>query len=237
MSVNTKCAAAAASGSHGREARSCFLSAEQQQVSSSMSGGCGDGDNTAKRVLPELLPLLEEADELEDAEVESRALEMVIHIAKLDAEQTATSVGYEPAIVDERVIHALLAVLRRSFGNKVKTKTFWLLMLMSVVAASCSPQPLRPLPHLQSCRRHESDRRCCRSSAPLARRLPRRAHSMCRHLRGGLFQGMTMTAISTRFLMTIIVAGYSMPFFFYTTCSAIECVDDECANICESSKR
>ncbi|KAI6225259.1 hypothetical protein M3Y99_01362700 [Aphelenchoides fujianensis] len=50
----------------------------------------------AKRVLPELIPLLEDADE----EVACRALEMVIHIAKLDAAQPFS----EPVITQERRI-------------------------------------------------------------------------------------------------------------------------------------
>ncbi|KAI6204041.1 hypothetical protein M3Y94_00626900 [Aphelenchoides besseyi] len=64
----------------------------------------------AKRVLPELIPLLEDADE----EVACRALEMVIHIAKLDSAQPFN----DPVITQERVIWALSSELKRSFGNK-----------------------------------------------------------------------------------------------------------------------
>ncbi|KAI6208767.1 hypothetical protein M3Y96_00149700 [Aphelenchoides besseyi] len=64
----------------------------------------------AKRVLPELIPLLEDSDE----EVACRALEMVIHIAKLDSAQPFN----DPVITQERIILALSSELKRSFENK-----------------------------------------------------------------------------------------------------------------------
>lgn len=72
-----------------------------------------DAEN-AKRVLPDLIPLIDDSDE----EVASRALEMITHIAKLDTQQHYL----DPVISDKRVVSALCGVLRKRFEDKVSYK-------------------------------------------------------------------------------------------------------------------
>ncbi|CAD5235519.1 unnamed protein product [Bursaphelenchus xylophilus] len=93
------------------ECQSTRAACDSTQMEPSVSAPLPANDSeNARRVLPELIPLLDDPDE----EVACRALEMVGHIAKLDSQQHYS----EPVINDKRVVLALTSVLRKRFEDK-----------------------------------------------------------------------------------------------------------------------